>query len=531
MKKLICLLLLAAMTAGLFSGCAKENSEAYVPTGDALLMEGEEPALVIPDDPALKSLSLAYAPERSMNPLIGMNLSNRVLFSLIYQPLFAVDSKTTPWPILASSYEISLDRRSYTIKLAPNATFSDGSRVRPDDVYDTYAAARSSNLYAGHFTHIADFQVSGMDSITFYLDTPIENFPALLDIPILKEGQSEAEHPLGSGPYVFRDNASVCSLVKRQNWWAEGTVVLATQADVISLVVADSQAQIRDKFQFEGLGLAAANPMTDSYSDYQCDYELWETENGVMLYLGINVLYSPFFKNDNYTLRRALSKAIDRDYINDNFYGGKCLPSPLPVAPNSIYYSKTLASQYTYDPMGFVNDIAGYNVPRDENNAKRKLRLLVNADDSARLRTARYLAAELTELGIDTGVLEYGSKDKYTFNDILRAGTYDMYLGEIRLNPLYDLSEFFKSGGRVSWGGIVDGTILSMMREALADKGNYYTLNKLVADDAKIIPILFGSTCVYANRGQMLNLAPSRDNAFFYTLGKSLEDIKVQTEE
>lgn len=530
MKRILSIALIAACVLGLFSGCAKEVAQSYVPTGDALLMEGEEPPVTTPNDPALKELKLAYAPERSMNPLIGMNLSNRVLFSLIYQPLFALDSKCNPWPILASGYRISDDRKIFTVIIDSKARFSDGSPVRPEDVFATYEAARGSDLYAGHFTHILDFKLNGDDGVTFYMDTPFENFPGLLDIPILKKGQTDAEFPVGSGPYVFREQENRYTLEKIPSWWCDEAVVLATQAEVIDLEVADKQSEIRDKFQFEGLGLAAANPMTDSYADYRCDYELWETENGVMLYLGVNVLYSDFFKNDNYTLRRALTKAIDREYINKTFYNGKCQPSPLPTAPNSMFYSKSLAAQYTYDPLGFVSDITNFNVPRDDKNQKRKLRLLVNSDDSARLRTARYIAAELTELGIETGVLEYGATGKYTFTDILRAGTYDIYLGEVRLNPLYDLSEFFRSGGRLTWGGIVDGTILSMMREALADRGNYYTLNKLVADDAKIIPILFGSTNIYANRGQLLNLAPGRDNAFMYTLGRSLEDIKITTE-
>lgn len=581
MKRWIAALLVCASIAGIFSGCGKKTEDVYEPTGDALLMEGQEPEVTIPDDPALQSLTLAYAPERSMNPLIGLNLSNRLLFSLIYQGLFAVDSRSVAHPILASGYKLTPDRKTATVIINPMARFSDGSRVTPEDVYATYAAAKKSDYFGGHFSHIADFQVSGTDSITFYLDTPFENFPVLLDIPILKEGHDQDDFPVGTGPYTFRRillnppkaeaeeeeteqeteeaedvptettvpigasdlpapdtveeivsaNARYeYSLAKVTNWWCAEKVTLPTQADTIQLVVADSQTEIRDNFQFNGLGMAAANPMTDSYAEYRCDYELWECENGIMLYLGVNVLYSDFFKNNNFTLRRALTKAIDREYINNTFFNGKCQPTAIPTAPNSVYYSKSLAAGYTYDPLGFVSDIAGYNFPRDDKNQKKKLKLLVNANDSARLRTARYLAAQLTELGVETGVLEYGATGKYTYTDILRAGTYDLYLGEVRLNPTYDLTEFFRSGGKLSWGGIVDGDILAMQREALADRGNYYNLNKLVADDGKIIPILFGTTCIYANRGSLLDQSPSRDNAFFYTLGASLEDIRIQTE-
>ena len=45
--------------------------------------------------------------------------------------------------------------------------------------------------------------------------------------------------------------------------------------------------------------------------------------------------------------------------------------------------------------------------------------------------------------------------------------------------------------------------------------------------DAKVIPILFGANCVYSDRGQLLDLSPSRDNIFFYTLGKTMESAKV----
>ena len=49
----------------------------------------------------------------------------------------------------------------------------------------------------------------------------------------------------------------------------------------------------------------------------------------------------------------------------------------------------------------------------------------------------------------------------------------------------------------------------------------------MVADDAKVIPVLFGANCVYSDRGQLLDLSPSRDNVFFYTLDKTMESAKV----
>ena len=51
----------------------------------------------------------------------------------------------------------------------------------------------------------------------------------------------------------------------------------------------------------------------------------------------------------------------------------------------------------------------------------------------------------------------------------------------------------------------------------------------MVADDGKIIPVLFGYYEVYPEPGQLLDLTPSRDNVFFYTMGKTMESSRLDT--
>ena len=154
----------------------------------------------------------------------------------------------------------------------------------------------------------------------------------------------------------------------------------------------------------------------------------------------------------------------------------------------------------------------------------------MNCDDSARLRTARFIAEKLTEFGIPTGTLEYGATTKPTYETVLRANTFDIYLGQTRLPPNMDLSEFFRLWGNLSWGGIPNDNILKMCKESLANSGNYYNLLEMIAEDGRVIPILFGTYAVYAERGLLPDLAPARDNVFFYTLGKTMESARIETE-
>ena len=531
MKKGMCLFLALVLLAGLLPGCSDNGSNGeYVPTGDALLMEGEEPEDLSLQDEELQSLTLTYFPDRSMNPLEGVNITNRVLFSLIYQGLFSVDRNNNPVPILCSYYQATADNRNYTFYLESDARFSDGTPLTTADVIATYEAAKNSDYYGGRFTYIDSVVQGENNAVVFHLTTAYENLPLLLDIPIMKAGHADDAYPLGSGPYCFQKTDIGAQMNKVQNWWCKAKVKLPTNAEVIMLSEATSQAQVRDEFEFADLDLAISNPMSDSYAEYRCDYELWEVENGVFLYLGCNLLYSPYFK-DNDTLRKALTYAIDREtLINDN-YRGMAQASTLVTSPGSPYYNASLASRYAYDPMKFLDAISGFAIPKDDKGNVKKMKLLVNSDDSARLRAARQIAAHLTELGIPTGVLEYGSSGPgTTYEQVLRAGTYDLYLGQTKLPANNDLSEFFKGYGNLQWGGVTNGTLLNMMKEALSNSGNYYNLNQMVADDGSIIPVLFGCYYIYSKRGELLDLNPSRDNVFYYSLGKTMAGILEQNE-
>ena len=71
MKRVISLLLAAVMAMGLLGGCVIEDETAYVPTGDALVLEGQDPDSVNPTvEAALQELTLVYYPDKSLNPLL-----------------------------------------------------------------------------------------------------------------------------------------------------------------------------------------------------------------------------------------------------------------------------------------------------------------------------------------------------------------------------------------------------------------------------------------------------------------------------
>ena len=519
MKKITALLLCLSLVLGLFAGCEEQSDEPYVPTGDALVMEGQDPDSVGPqkEEPP-QEFSLAYYPDRGLNPLTCNDYTNRVLFSLIYQNLFNVKADYSVEPILCSQYRVSSNYRTWTFFVEKQATFSDGSPLTAEDVVATYQAAKKGGYYSGRFTHIHEVTLSEDGGVTFYLTTPYENLPQLLDIPILKAEEVEAEAPLGSGPYLLSDTLAGAQLTRSPLWWCQD-LEFVVKAQTIPLLEAKDPGHIRDNFEFYDVGVVLADPCSDMYADFRCDYELWDVDNGLFMYIGCNVRYTDYLEKNN--LRSMLTYGINREQIVQDNFEGYAQAVTLPADPSSPYYSKSLASRYAYNPDKFLEFLGRYG------KTEEPIRLLVNSDDSVRLRIARYIADTFTEFGLPFEVVECTTTK---FRQMINVGNYDLYLGMTKLSANMDLSAFFAPYGNLSYNGISDEATYSLCLESLANQGNYYNLHKAVADDGRIIPIAFFGYTVYATRGLMTDMTPARDNVFAYSLGKTMESIRIPTD-
>ena len=113
------------------------------------------------------------------------------------------------------------------------------------------------------------------------------------------------------------------------------------------------------------------------------------------------------------------------------------------------------------------------------------------------------------------------------YQESLKFRTYDLYLGQTKLSNNMDLTSFFSSKGSLNYGKLSDVAMYTLCTEALANHGNYYTLHKSVMDDGRLCPILFRSYAVYATRGLLTGLTPARENVFYYSLEKTMENALI----
>jgi ABC-type transport system substrate-binding protein len=320
--------------------------------------------------------------------------------------------------------------------------------------------------------------------------------------------------PVGSGPYVLESTVVGSYLNKRNNWWCSAQLPISASA--IPLMEATSVNGIRDDFQFNGLDLALTDPSSDRYVDYRCDYELWKCESGIFLYIGCNEDSKVF---NSAAIRSALTYAIDRDTIATKFYRGYATSAALPASPASPYYSKGLAANYSYNAEKFAQAVT--------NTGKRNSSIvfLVNSDDSLRVRAAKSIVEMLKAGGLLVELKELGGT---AYQNAVKRREFDLYLGMTRLSPNMDLSAFFHRNGALSYGGVDDVAAYSLCLDSLADSGNYYTLHRTVMEQGLLCPVLFCNYAVYTTRGIFADLAPARDNVFYYSIGKTMDTIIPQ---
>ncbi len=506
MKKNIIGLAAAVLCVSLLCGC---NMNQGVPkdTEPAKMHQG------LLQTTRAEHFGLSYLPEAGLNPYECTQVVNRPVISALYQGLFIVTSQYRAEPVLCKTYMVSPNLKEYRFQLE-EATFSDGTALQAEDVVASLQAAKGSPVYGDRLRHVTSIYAESSTEVVLTLDTPQENLPVLLDIPVVKAGEVQEKMPIGTGPYAIGEDEGSPALVRRTNWWSEYTP--AVSFDKILLSAATTPSDVRDHFEFGTTDLVCADPGSPNYVKYRCDYELWDCATGIMLYLGCNNSGSSPFANGE--VRAALTHGIDRKALVE-VYGGFAQAAYLPAAPETDYYNNTLAASFAYDSEAFSQAL------RDAGLYETSARLLVCSDHPTRVQAAQSIAQQLTDAGLTVEVMALPWDDYLV---ALKVGNFDFYLGEVRLSPNFDLSPFFQENGALSYGGMTNAEHYALCLKALENSGNYYDLHSAVMEDGQLCPLAFRTYAVYATRGVATGLLPGLDNVFHTANSRQLTQAKTE---
>lgn len=277
---------------------------------------------------------------RFVNPLLALTDADRDLASLAYAGLMGYGKDGSLVPVLAESYEVSEDGKTYTFHLRDGIRFSDGTPLTADDVVFTVEKAQDPGLLSPRLADWANIRAESLDAKTVQFTLPKPYAPFLEDatlgiLPakIWKDVSNEEfpfspymSAPVGAGPFrvtnVTRDKDGVIERYDLQAF--SGYALGKPYLSGMSFVYFDDE---------EKLGEALSRGRVESAQGVTSDHALAAPYSRVF---GVfwNASKDPAFQK--LEVRKALSLAISRQSLIDDVLGGYGVPAEGPVPPGLI---------------------------------------------------------------------------------------------------------------------------------------------------------------------------------------------------
>ena len=436
MKKAICFMLCVIMCFSLV--CCKSADDNTV----------SKPQSVRETKLKTEEISLLYYSGDSLNPYTAKTEHNREIAHLLYDPLIKYDNNFKPVYCLAKSAK--LKDKTCTVKLN-TAYFTDKTPVTASDVVYSYnLAVKSDTVYGKALYEVSGISASG-NTVTFDLKNVDPYFLNLIDFPIIKSGSDNSKNsdgieiaPVGSGRYYPDEDGN--ALIRNNDYYgAKGEVAK------INLINTPDEISASHYVEVGATDIYYADESVQNIARMSGKRADVNTNNFV--YVGINSSYGQLSSNN---VRYALSAAIDRTEICHSAYFDNAKPAsgffnPDLTDTSAVQSLKTIAdTQITVENLEEI----GYNKLKDGyycNDAGNHISftLLVNSDNPSRVTAAKLIAAQCKAAGIEIDVIERGYEE---YVSLLESRGFQLYLGEIKVLPNFDLQNLVVSGGSVAYG-------------------------------------------------------------------------------
>lgn len=468
MKKIIAILL-AAATLISFSACSDnkpDDDDIYSTTSSGTQNEGV--------------LNLAYSETDTLNPFTCTTSANVQILRLVYGGLFKLDKNYNPVADIAVSGEVS--DKKVTVKIGSHR-FSDGTPVSVTDVKASFDKAKESPTYAAR---LSNFESAGAYEGNIVIFNLVNNDPyalSCLDFPIIKGG-ADTDLATGCGRYIPRSSGESIYLTANPSKSGFNPAI-----KTVRLVPVREESSIISNLE---VGNTAFN-----YNDLSDG--VYSRINAKTVEMGINSFVYLAFNStsdifSNKLIRQAVNLAVDRQKISATAFQGHAReaytpfnPDWYPLASKDLVISrdKVRATELIADSL---TDIAA-----------REIVLLVNAENPFKLETAEFIGEYLREIGFKVNLRKLSADSLKT---AIREGSYDLYIGEVRLTPNMNLSALLL-GGNASFG--ISNVSESSSRYAQLLAGNCEIMDFINTfnEDVPLVPLCYRNAAVsYSNSMQ-----------------------------
>jgi peptide/nickel transport system substrate-binding protein len=264
----------------------------------------------------------------------------------LYETLTKIKEDGSVAPLLAQSWEVAPDLKTYTFKLATGVKFHNGEPFDASAVkfsYERAGAPASTNKDRSLFQSVASITTPDPATVVINMKNPEPNLPFLLgqasaSIVEPKSAPTDATQPVGTGPFTLGAWAKGSSVTL--NKWPEYRNASAIALNKVTIrFISDPSAQVAallsgdvDAFP----RVAAARSLAQFKSDPR--FVVLVGGSKAKTIVAINNKKKPF---DDVRVRRALLAAIDRKAMVEGAQDGFGVPIGSFYVPGSLGYIDT----------------------------------------------------------------------------------------------------------------------------------------------------------------------------------------------
>ncbi len=452
-------------------------------------------------------LAIAASPA-GFNPYLAANTLVEQTGGLLFEKLLEIAPDMALDYRLAQS--VACEGLTVTIRLRSGLCFADGSPITAGDVAESLRAAQASALYGARLANLADVEISD-SSVVLTLSQPDSLFAYLLDLPVLKAGETGLARPTASGRYTYgpeentltpnphapfpEDGPDVIELTAISNYdemvsgLAMGTVNFYLADDSASSTIASSENYFRtNRLVFLGVNAHSSNP-------------LCSTSNGRRL---LSALIS----------RRELAgkypSAVPATGTLNSYY--ECVNGKQVIqteADPSLLEDTMAALGYTYkEASGFYEDARGQRASVD---------VLVHSGNANRRYTATLLQQQWAGYGIEVTLTE--ADDFNTWLQLVQSTQFELYIGEMKLYNNMDLTPFWSGSAR--YGLAASPDLVAVYDAFRADAGYAGEFEDAFAAEMPYIPLLWHGGVTVSSR-RVSGIRTSVSNLYYSLAGLTI---------
>ena len=357
---------------------------------------------------------------RRLNPVIANDNSSGTINDQIFNGLVKYDKDIKLIGDLAERWTVSNSGKTITFFLRKGVKWHDGAEFTAEDclfTYQKFIDPKVATPYSSSYTAVSKAEV--VNKYVFRVTYKEPFSPALESWAVgmlpkhLLEGKDINtdqfnRHPIGTGPYKFREWVSGQKIVlDANNDYFEGRPNID---QFIYRIIPDSSTMFQELLS-GGVDMMELNPLQylrkSETRRIRENYVKFRYPANAFTYMGYN-LRNPLF--GEIKVRQALSYAINRKSIIDGILLGLGRPCTGPFSYVSWAYNPN-ARTYNYDPERArrMLEEAGWKDRNSDGILEKdgrpfRFTIMTNQGNNERIRTAEIIQQNMKALGIDVNI-------------------------------------------------------------------------------------------------------------------------------